>query len=352
MIVAFYEQPQREHLFVATARPFAALLILKATRKIISNRQLPNGLPYGLWVRWRFDVVGYHGRFSWYELITTDMAAARAFYAQVVGWSAQDESRSDIAYTVFCSGTTPVSGLMDLPQEARRMGATARWMGYISVDAVDAAADRLRHLGGSVYVPPTSSNIGRISVVADPQNATLALVDGFIAGQQRLPEPNKPGRVGWHELLAADHQKAFAFYDELFGWRKAGAENGSTDVYQVIHTGEATVVGMSNKREIDPIPFWLFYFNIGDIDAAVARVEAAGGLVLDGPLELSGGGLIARCRDPQGATFALQGKRSQDGVGRAPASEVGWSTEWGGVSSRGRLVVNKARKDPTPDSEG
>ena len=36
---------------------------------------------------------------------------------------------------------------------------------------------------------------------------------------------------------------------------------------------------------------------------------------------------------------SLQGKRSQDGIGRAPASEVGWSTEWSGISSRGRLVT-------------
>jgi len=40
--------------------------------------------------RWRFDVAGYHGRFTWYELITTDMGAASAFYSRVVGWSARD----------------------------------------------------------------------------------------------------------------------------------------------------------------------------------------------------------------------------------------------------------------------
>ena len=132
------------------------------------------------------------------------------------------------------------------------MGATPRWMGYVSVDDVAAAADRLTRLGGSVYVAPTSSNIGRISVIADPQNATLALVEGMIAGQQKPPEPNKPGRVGWHELLAADHQKAFAFYGELFGWQKAGAESGSTDVYQVIHTGESMIGGMFNKAADRP----------------------------------------------------------------------------------------------------
>ena len=129
-------------------------------------------------------MVGYHGRFVWYELMTTDMAAARAFYSQVVGWGAQDASTPDLAYNLFSSGTTPVSGLMDLPEEARRMGATPRWMGYVSVDDVDATADRIRRLGGSVYVPPTDSNIGRISVVADPQTATLALVEGLNAGQQ------------------------------------------------------------------------------------------------------------------------------------------------------------------------
>src|SRR5713101_6419989 len=30
--------------------------------------------------------VGPQGRFVWYELMTTDLAAAQAFYGQVVGW--------------------------------------------------------------------------------------------------------------------------------------------------------------------------------------------------------------------------------------------------------------------------
>jgi len=301
-------------------------------------------------------VAGFHGRFAWYELITTDMAAASAFYARVIGWEVRDESGPGLAYKLFCSGTTAVSGLMDLPAEARRMGATARWMGYVSVDDVGAAIDRLRRLGGKVYVPPTDSNIGRISVVSDPQNATLALVEGLRAGQPKPPESNKPGRVGWQELLTVDHARAFAFYSELFDWRKAGADNGSATTYQAVRVGDDAIAGMFDKRPTDPVPFWLFYFNIGDIDAAADRVEAAGGQVFEGPVAVPGGGWIARCRDPQGAAFALQGRRGQDGISRAPASEVGWSTEWGGISSRGRLVVNKPRhasdKDPDSESEG
>src|ERR1700734_2324666 len=121
----------------------------------------------------------YHGRFVWYELMTTDMAAAKAFYASVVGWDAQDASVSDYAYALFTAASAPLGGLMELPQEARRMGATPRWMGYVSVDNADVSTAALKRLGGTVYVPPTDSNIGRIAVVTDPQSATLALVQGL-----------------------------------------------------------------------------------------------------------------------------------------------------------------------------
>jgi uncharacterized protein len=297
-------------------------------------------------------VADHKGRFAWYELITTDVESAQAFYAKVVGWGVQDGSTANLAYTLFTSGTTPVGGLMGLPEEARRMGATARWMGYVSVDDAQAAVGRLKRLGGAVYVPPTDSNIGRIAVVADPQAATLALIEGLGSGQRKPPEANKPGRVGWQELLTTDWRKAFPFYSELFNWRKTDTQTDSALTYQLFATGEETAGGMFNKRPIDPVPFWLFYFNIGDIDAAAERVEAAGGQVFEGPLELPGGSWVVRCRDPQGAAFALQGKRSQQGIAQAPASEVGWSTAWGGISSRGRLVVTKPRgKAPGPDSE-
>jgi uncharacterized protein len=275
-------------------------------------------------------VVDRQGRFTWYELITTDMAAAKAFYARVVGWGTRDASTPDMAYTLFTARDSAVSGLMDLPEDARKMGATPRWVGYIGVDDLDATADRARRLGGAVYVPPTDSNIGRISVVADPQTATLAMVEGLKSGQGQPAAPGEPGRVGWHELLAADWEKVFAFYGGLFGWQKVDAEIGVTDTYQLFGAGGQTIGGMITKRPIDPIPFWLYYFNTGDIDAAADRVKAAGGEIYEGPLELPGGSWIIRCGDPQGAMFALQGTRGS-------ATAVGWSTDWGGFSSRGRL---------------
>ena len=284
-------------------------------------------------------MVEYAGRFVWYELITTDMATAKAFYADVLGWSAQDASTPDLAYTLLISEGTPVGGLMDLPEEARKLGATPRWMGYVGVDDVDATADRLKRLGGAVYVPPTNSNIGRISVVADPQTATLGLVEGL---KPSCPpaELDEFGRASWHELLAADGEKAFAFYRELLGWQKGeDVEIGAADTYRLFSAGGQMMGGMRTKNSMEPIPFWLYYFNIGDIDTAMERVKAWGGQILEGPHKLLDGRWIVRCTDAQGAAFALQGTRSEDAIARAPVSEVGWSTEWGGFSSRGRLVT-------------
>jgi predicted enzyme related to lactoylglutathione lyase len=275
----------------------------------------------------------YDGRFTWYELITSDVSAARAFYTKVVGWDAQDASTPDLGYTLFTVGKAPVSGLMDLPEDARRKGATPRWVGYVSVNDVDATTDRLKALGGAVHVPPTDTNIGRIAVVADPQNANLALVQGLKTGRRTPPWLSKQGRVGWHELLAADAQKAFAFYVELFGWRKPDAEKGppEEDGYQLFTSGGQILGGICTKERSDPVPYWVFYINVDDIEAAMERVKTAGGRIYEDPVKMPSGSWITRCADPQGAAFALQGERNRDAVG--------WSTEWGGFASKGRLVT-------------
>jgi predicted enzyme related to lactoylglutathione lyase len=261
-------------------------------------------------------VVNPHGRFAWYELITTDVEAAKAFYTKVMGWGAWDTSVPGTAYTLFTAGKASVGGLMDLPEDARKRGGRPGWVGYVGVNDVDATADRIKRLGGVVHVPPTDvPNISRFSVFADPQTARLALFKWLKPGREQPAEPGAPGRVGWHELLAADWEKALAFYSELFGWQKADADIGEMGTYQLFSAGGQTIGGMVTKPPTMPAPFWLYYFNISDVDAAAQRVQAGGGQVLDGPLEVPGGSWIVQCTDPQGAVFALEGKRGRNAIG-------------------------------------
>lgn len=291
------------------------------------------------------------GRFVWYELLTTNMPAAKAFYGNVFGWATQDASTPSFAYSLFVAGGSPVCGLMELPMEARRMGATPRWVGYVGVADLDASVARLKGLGGALYVPPTDSNIGRIAVVADPQTADFALVQGL-----KLP-PTKAGDegcVGWHELSATDGPTAFAFYEELFGWQKAEAEpTGAVESYQLVTCGGRTIGGMFTKlRRATYPPFWLYYFNVADIGVTAKRVKAAGGRIVQGAVDMPDGTSIIRCVDPHAAIFALQGARSQQDADEAPTSEFGWAAEWGGFSSRGRMVAKpKPRQETHANAE-
>lgn len=256
-----------------------------------------------------------HGRFLWYELITTDPTAAKAFYAEVVGWRLR-EAAPAMAYSLFMAGEQPVCGLADLPAEARAAGIEPHWIGYVGVDDVDVTAARITRLGGMVHVPPTDvPNISRFSVVADPQMAVFSLFKWQDPDHELPLEPHTAGGVGWHELLATDCEKALVFYRELFGWQKAGTDVDAMGTYQVFSAGEQPIGAMFTKPATVPTPFWLFYFTTVDIDAAAQRVRASGGQILEGPIVTAGGIRVVRCLDPQGAMFALTGTQSKKSIG-------------------------------------
>ncbi|MBV9522505.1 MAG: VOC family protein, partial [Alphaproteobacteria bacterium] len=164
---------------------------------------------------------------------------------------------------------------------------------------------------GAVHVAPRDiPQVGRFAVVADPQKAVFALFKEANRCDEAPPAQDAPGRVGWNELHAADGGKAFAFYGEMFGWRKADAiDMGAMGTYQIFAAGDQPLGGMFTKPPMEPVPYWLYYVNVPDIDAAVPRVTSGGGQVLNGPMEVPGGSWIVQARDPQGAMFAIVGKR-------------------------------------------
>ena len=56
-------------------------------------------------------MVSSHGRFVWYELVTTDVEAAMAFYTNVMGWGAWDASVPGKPYILFGDGKGAISAL-------------------------------------------------------------------------------------------------------------------------------------------------------------------------------------------------------------------------------------------------
>ena len=250
-----------------------------------------------------------HGKFVWYELMTTDAQAAEAFYRDVIGWGARDAGLPDRRYALLTVDDRPVCGLMALPEDACRAGARPGWIGYVAVDDVDASAAQARQRGGAVHRAPSDiPGVGRFAIVLDPQGAPLALFRGSTEAQSGRGPANAPGHGGWHELRATDQDAAFDFHSQLFGWTKAeSVDMGPMGIYQLFAAGGETIGGMMTKPDAQSAPSWLYYFNVDRTDAAADRVRAAGGRVTAGPHQVPGGGWIVHCVDPQGAPFALVG---------------------------------------------
>lgn len=250
-------------------------------------------------------------KFVWYELMTSDLDAAEAFYKAVVGWNSESWD-GDFRYTIVKAGDRGVAGMMTLPAEAAAMGTPPCWLGYIHAEDVDAATARLGDAGGRIHRQPSDiPNVGRFSVVADPQGATFILFKPTGEAEPE-PAPMTPGHIGWHELYATDWRAAFDFYSAQFGWTRGEAmDMGPMGTYQLFATGGDAAGGMMNKPAEMPVPAWLYYFNVDDIDAATKRVTDNGGTVVNGPIEVPGGAWIIQALDPQGAMFALVGWRRQ-----------------------------------------
>jgi predicted enzyme related to lactoylglutathione lyase len=61
--------------------------------------------------------------FVWYELMTTDLDAATAFYKTVVDWDSESSDTPQMRYTIVKAGDKPVAGLMTIPEHAAKMSA-------------------------------------------------------------------------------------------------------------------------------------------------------------------------------------------------------------------------------------
>lgn len=247
-------------------------------------------------------------RFVWYELMTTEAVAAKAFYRAVVGWEIKDLPAPHEGYAILEADGCGIGGLMELPAEACEKGARPGWLGYVGVADADAAAQSIAEAGGSVLREPGDiPDVGRFAVVADPGGAVFMLLTPEGESAPRSEGAKPLGHVDWHELLAADGDSAFRFYSGQFGWAEhSRLEMGPKGVYLLWSYGGGEPVGaMMTKPGEAPSPYWNFYFRVESVAAAADRIATEGGRVFHGPMQVPGGDWVVMAADPQGAPFSL-----------------------------------------------
>ena len=240
--------------------------------------------------------------FFWYELMTTDVEGAKAFYSKVVGWAPRGfEGGGD--YTLLGLGDGgEAGGMMASPP-----GMPSFWIGYIYTPDVDASVEKLKAAGGKVQREPWDiPGVGRLAAVSDPQGAGFMLMTP--RGEGAPPPPRgAQGRVDWRELHSTDWEAGWDFYSGLYGWEKSQAmDMGEMGSYQLFSDASEDIGAMFNNPHL-PMPAWLYYFRVPSIDRAIETVKDAGGQVIQGPHEVPGGDWIIQGMDPQGAMFALVG---------------------------------------------
>jgi predicted enzyme related to lactoylglutathione lyase len=243
------------------------------------------------------------GRFVWHELMTTDTDAAAAFYSKVVPWKTQDSGMP--SYTLWMAGKTQVGGLTGLPADGDA-SAPPHWIVYVATPDVDATVAAAERLGGKVLKGATDiPNMGRYAVLTDPQGATFAVYTPPGPPPEGADASGGPGEFAWHELATTDQDAALAFYTELFGWEKGPAHDMGNMTYQLVLHNGAQVGGIYALEAPASPPHWLSYVRVPDCTKATNAAKAAGGRVLNGPMEVPGGSWITMMIDPQGGAFAV-----------------------------------------------
>ncbi|MCB9751168.1 MAG: VOC family protein [Myxococcales bacterium] len=115
-----------------------------------------------------------HGAFCWAQLLTRDVARARVFYNEVLGWRVDDFPQPDgLPSLIFAVAGAPVGGALQIPVDA---DASSSWLPYVAVSDIRAHERRARALGASTRRDVTElPGMGWFAVISDPLGANLAL---------------------------------------------------------------------------------------------------------------------------------------------------------------------------------
>jgi len=256
------------------------------------------------------------GSFLWYELLTKNPAAAKAFYDKVVGWSIGETSSSpamDYRMITRPDGNM-TGGVFTLTEDMLSHGGRPSWLGYIGVDDCDAACEAVKTKGGKVHMPPMDVPMaGRIAMVSDCCGAPYYVMTPTPppgGGVSTAFSPTIVGACSWNELACSAPGDAIAFYTSLYGWgTPEPMDMGPMGKYQFVESDGVTVGAIMRKPDAMPVSAWTPYFRVANIDAAAAAVKAAGGTLVQDVHEVPGGDHIAVAIDPEGAGFGIVGKK-------------------------------------------
>lgn len=223
-----------------------------------------------------------HGDAGYVAVWTPDAERAAAFYAEVLGWQYE-----------------PATGRVRKP--GLRIGFSSNpgeptLMCCYAVDDLAAARAAVTDVGGTVG-DVEEYDFGTVLAAVDPQGRRFGV---FVpaAGETR-PELNGagPGDLSYITYETTDSAVFRSFYGRVLSWTFEPGRVPDGWAVQDSHPMAGAAGGCAAPVTV---PMW----TVADIEAAVARVRAAGGSVIDEPSQQAYG-KSALCTDDQGTRFYL-----------------------------------------------
>jgi uncharacterized protein len=238
------------------------------------------------------------GTFSWVDLQTSDQDAAKAFYADLLGWDYEEVPIGDgTTYSMARLQGHSVAGIGPLQGE----GMPSHWNCYVTVADADASAARAAELGATLLAEPFDVfDAGRMAAFQDPQGAILSVWQAKESIGAGLV--NAPGALTWNDLLSSDPETSAAFYRELFGWQIEEIPESGGQYWSIANDGNLNggILAMPPGGH----PAWNLYFGVEDAAAAAARAQELGAETVMGPMDVPNGRFVV-LRDPQDAVFSV-----------------------------------------------
>ncbi|MFJ5262450.1 VOC family protein [Streptomyces sp. NPDC088387] len=130
------------------------------------------------------ELVDQPGSLTWTELYTSDAAAAKEFYGNVLGWRFSDVEMpgGGGTYSLITPAGLPEErmhgGLLEVGKEALALAdGRPYWHPVFDVTDTDAAVARVTEHGGSLQMgPDDAEGVGRLAVCLDPSNADFVVL--------------------------------------------------------------------------------------------------------------------------------------------------------------------------------
>jgi len=278
----------------------------------------------------------------WIDLGSNNVEGAAEFYRKLFGWNYTKLGPELGGYLMVDSGgaaATPVGGIgPNVGMDGTPVDQPAAWTVYLAVEDVQHACAEVTAHGGMVHVPPMPvGEMGQMAIVGAPSGAAFGLWQA--AGFAGIEFTLEPGTPVWFEAMTLDFPRDAEFYAVVFGWEnvpmaedpaagaqgEGGADGSGASAGGAPTTGGADSPGMPDNQggyvtnfaqataglceanawlPAGSPSYWRLYFRVTDVDAAVERIQALGGSLLDGPID-SPFGRLATVADPDGASFQV-----------------------------------------------